>query len=235
MRIADKGFIPWLFWALFRWNGTLNRLPYFGLFLFCYVVVVTACTIGAGFLSALYILPPPEGAALDMQYIVEVLRSKDLPSWVSLLAMLPPTFCLIMIDVKRLRSVGLASWIAIAVNLAGLLRPYNTVPLFESIMQLFLVAYRMFLFLLPAPVKPVSDTAGGPRRVSGSELSNWTLIAPAPGKTEESGEAAQQEEAPENGTEQRDEAVPAEKTEEGALQKEDGPQSGPADKQEKTG
>ena len=186
MRVADDGFFPWLVWAFFKWNGKMNRLPYLGA-MGCFLLLLTLYTFLVGLAYTHFIIPPPDGTPADMNYLLEVLRSGA----VSPFAMLPLTVISVMLDAKRLRSIGAFPWIAIIMNALNFLRPDEEVagPL-GSIISIAGMAYLLILILIPSrgTAQPVNrgfprSSGGGPRRMSGKELTNWRLIAPAPRRT----------------------------------------------------
>ena len=187
MRVADDGFFPWLVWAFFKWDGKINRLPYLGA-LACLLLLLTLYTFLVGLAYVHFIIPPPEGTAADMDYMLEMLRSGA----VSPFAMLPLTVISIMLDAKRLRGIGAWPWIAVIMNALNFLRSGVEVagPL-GSIISIAGMAYLLILLLIPPKntARPVNRgfpgrSGGGPRRMSGKELTNWRLIAPAPRRTE---------------------------------------------------
>lgn len=198
MRVADNGFFPWLAWAFFKWNGKINRLPYLGA-LACLLALLTLYTFLLGLFYAHFIVPPPEGAAADTQYLLEVLGS----GVVSPFAMLPLTVISVMLDAKRLRSIGAFPWLAIVMNLLNFTRAEAEVAGgLGSIFGIASLAYLLILLLLPPrdTARPVNQgfqqasgrPGGGPRRMSGNDLTNWRVISrPAHPETDETPESEQ--------------------------------------------
>ncbi len=188
MRIADKGFFPWLawalpkffpwvFWALFKWNGRIKRLPFLCA-MACFVVMLVVYKLLVGTVYAHFIIPPPDGAAPDGLYIVELLRSK-IPGVIHSL----PVVLLILPHAKRLRSIGASPWIAVPLVLIGLLPPQGEI--IESGKQLIVMVYGAILVLMPPRSETTRDLlrrlsgGKGPIRMRGRELTNWRVIGPA--------------------------------------------------------
>ena len=185
MRVTDNGFFPWLFWAFFSWKGVISRRGYIGAML-CFLVVLTIYTFLVGQVYARYLIPPPGGLAPDMEYMLGLLRSGQVSSY----AMLPLLHISILLDAKRLRSMGALPWISVIINVLNAARPDMPETL-ASLLGVLGIAYLLIMALVPPldtarPVnqRPASRSSGnGPRRMSGKELTNWRLIAPAPRKS----------------------------------------------------
>ena len=196
MRISENGFFPWLFWALFKWNGTIDRVPYAGALLSTWILSVVYMLL-VGMFCAHVFFPPPEGVALDAEYILQVLRSGGLLR----LAPLPVAIVAVLRDAKRLRSMGAFPWIAAGMALLDFIRP-DMPDAVGKILGLAGLAYLLILLLMPSrnaagparrgfPARP--GDGDGPRRMSGKELTNWRQISPAPRQTP--GETPEQEQS----------------------------------------
>ena len=185
MRIADNGFFPWLFWALFSWKGLIYRRAYIGAML-CFLVILAVYMFIVGQVYARFIFPPPGGLAPDMEYVTALLRSGDVPFYVTL-PLLPIS---ILLDAKRLRSMGAIPLISVIVNVLNSARPALPEQI-AGLLGVLGVAYLLIMLLVPPKftAQPVnrrfadSPGGGGPRRMSGKDLTNWRLIAPAPRKS----------------------------------------------------
>ena len=197
MRISDNGFFPWLVWALFKWKGTINRLPFLGAAV-CYVVLDVLYSLGILLLFAHVIIPLPDGAMIDGPYLHELLLSGKIPIY----AFFSLIVVRILLQVKRLRSIGVTPWIAVIVNLAKEFNPGGEGIV--SIIGLLMMCYYAILLFVPAkdtamPVHgrgrwPVGGD-GRPRKLDSSELSNWRVIEPAP-RQEPGEETTGQDEEP---------------------------------------
>lgn len=182
MRIADKGFIPWLFWALFTWKGSIDRLPFLGAAV-CYVVLDLFYSFGILLLYAYVIIPLPEGVAIGGPYFQELLVSGTIPLYV----FLPLIVLRILLQVKRLRSMGFTPWIAVVINMAKEFNPGGEG--LSSIVGLMMVCYYAILLFIPSQdtARPVNggrrwptDSEGKPRKLTGKDLGNWRVVEPAP-------------------------------------------------------
>ena len=180
MRVSDNGFFPWLFRVFFRWDGTLDRLPYL-LALGCTLLLLMLYMYFSTLVYALYILPPPGGGMPSTEYIVELLQSGKMPHSI----FYPMYLLFIMVDAKRLRSIGIVPWLAVIVNLKNFIPNLEEGGVLAGILGLVTVAYTAILILLPpksvaAPVHAWKASGNGPHRMSGDDLSNWRVVTPAP-------------------------------------------------------
>ena len=185
MRISENGFFPWLFWALFKWNGTIDRVPYAGALLSTWILA-TVYMFLVGMFCAHVFFPPPEGVALDAEYVLQVLRSGG----VLRLAPLPIAIVAVLRDAKRLRSMGAFPWIAAIMALLDLIRP-DMPEAVGKVLGLAGLAYLLVLLLMPS--RNTAKPGDGPRRMSGKELTNWRQLSPASRQTP--GEAPEREQS----------------------------------------
>ena len=185
MRISENGFFRWLFWALFKWEGTIDRVPYSGALLLTWILSIVYMFL-LGLFCAHVLFPPPEGVALDGEYILQVLRSGGVLRF----APLPLAVVAVLRDAKRLRSMGAFPWIAVIMAMLDLIRP-DMPEAVGKILGLAGLAYLLILLLMPA--RNAARPGAGPRRVSGEDLTNWRQLSPAPRQTP--GEAPEQEQS----------------------------------------
>ena len=195
MRVAENGFFPWLFWAFFRWDGKVERLPYIGALLIMATVAISY-TIALCFFYASASGPLPPDAFDNAENLVALLRANEPP----LFTMLPITCMAIMLDAKRLRSMGFTPYISIAINVMNFLRPSEQ-SMVSLICALLALIYLAMLILSPAREGATEAASGasrrsgwpfaqshseaterGPRRLRGAQVKSWRVLAPAPQK-----------------------------------------------------
>lgn len=188
MRFSDAGFLRWTAWAFFSWQGRIKRLPYAATF-FALVLVVRAYATAAAQWMAVNVLPPPPGVALDPAYVAKVATSPEMAIF-----LLPVCYIYIVLDVKRLRSIGAP--LALAFVFSGL-TPF--VPLFAPTLAQIIIlttfAYHAILAVVPAAedrVSPLERKAGlwrslatgtgMPRRLRGADIKFWRIVRQGPAK-----------------------------------------------------
>lgn len=192
MKVADAGFFRWIAWALFSWNGTIKRLPYLGSF-FCLVLVVRVYVSAAVQWLAVNVAPPPPGVELDAAYVATFATSRYIIPF-----LLPVCFIYLMLDVKRLRSIGLSSLHALGVALifSGL-TPFAPIaaPAFANMVVMTTFAYHAILGVIPAAEDRISPAErkyrtwralatgdGTPRRLRGKDIKTWHIVRQGPKK-----------------------------------------------------
>lgn len=188
MTIADAGFFRWLFWALFSWKGRIKRLPYVGSF-FCLVLVVRIYINAAAQWLAVNTLPPPGGAAPDPAYVLGLTSSQHIVPF-----LLPICYIYIVLDIKRLRSIGAP--LAPAFLFSGI-TPFVPIfaPGFAEAVVMTTFAYHAILAVIPAKEDRLSPLErkyrtwqaiatgnGAPRRFTGKEIKHWRIVRPGPEK-----------------------------------------------------
>lgn len=195
MKAADVGFFRWLVWALFSWKGKIKRLPYIGSF-FCLILVVRVYIGVAAQWLAVNVAPPPAGVPLDPAYAVSLATSLYIVPF-----LLPVCYIYIVLDVKRLRSIGLSD---LQAGLAALLFsgvtpfvPILVEPAFQQMIVMTTFAYHAILAVIPAKEDRMSPLErkyrtwqaiatgdGTPRRLPGKAVKSWRIVrqGPAQGK-----------------------------------------------------
>lgn len=186
MTIAEHGFFPWVGWAFFNWRGRIKRLPY-ALGFLCLVLLVRIYTSAVAQWIAVNVAPPPQGIPLDPSYVGEMMHSPHIVPF-----LIPIAYLFIVLDIKRLRSMGAP--ILLAVVFSGL-SPF--VPVYfpgiqeTSVMTMF--AYHAILAVVPAkedrlsPLerkalvwKALATGSGMPRRLRGRDIKSWHIVRQGP-------------------------------------------------------
>jgi hypothetical protein len=194
MRVKDKGPIPWLAWAYFDCRGAIKRMPY----AVAYVILVFLVNIFGSMIPpavAVYIFPPPAGTEVNAAWLEQLVASgKVLPF------MLPFFYIYVVLDLKRLRSIGTPLLVSLgcpvlfaALSLAAPLVLPKLVQ--ECAMAVF--AYHAILFVVPAREDRVSPLErkymvwqalatgdGTPRRLTRKEIKGWRIVRQGPAKAE---------------------------------------------------
>lgn len=190
MKAADVGFFRWIVWALFGWNGKIKRLPYLGSF-FCLILVVRIYVSAAVQWIAVNLAPPPAGVELDAAYVATLVTSHHIIPF-----LLPACFIYVMLDVKRLRSIGLGSLpsLGVALLFSGL-TPFApiVVPAFANMVVMTTFAYHAILGVIPAEEDRISPLErkhrtwqaiatgdGTPRRLRGKDIKTWHIVRQGP-------------------------------------------------------
>ena len=182
MKIAEQGFFRWCFWAFFQWRGEMRRLPYILAF-FAFVLVVRIHVSAAAQWLAVNVLPPPGNVVPDPAYAASLALT---PAIIPFL--LPVCYCYIVLDVKRLRSIGAP---LLPAFLFSGLTPF--VPIFAPQLTeatvLTTFAYPAILAVIPAqedrlPLpekkartwKRIATGNGTPRRLRGKDIKEWRIV-----------------------------------------------------------
>jgi hypothetical protein len=193
MKAADVGFFRWLFWALLSWQGKMKRLPYIGSF-FCLVLTVRIYVNFATQWLAVNAVPPPAGVAPDSAYMISLATSQYIVPF-----LLPICYIYIVLDIKRLRSIGLNTWQAglIALVFSGVTPfvPIVVAPAFQQLIIMTTFAYHAILAVIPAREDRISPLErkyrtwraiatgnGTPRRLPGKAIKSWRIVKQGPAK-----------------------------------------------------
>ena len=190
MQLAKVGFLRWFAWAFFSPSGRIKRLPY-AISAFCLLLLLKPYTAIAVQTLAVYIMPPPEGAAPTIEYVRELSLSWHI---VPLLA--PICYMRLCLDIKRLRSVGTSLLICLPFAAMFLFSPIIP-PEYGEMNSLTIFAYLAILAVIPAredrmnPLErkyrtwqAIATGDGTPRRLSGKDIKSWRIMRQGPAKEE---------------------------------------------------
>ncbi|MDR0339672.1 MAG: hypothetical protein LBH65_05275 [Desulfovibrio sp.] len=190
MKMNDVGFPRWLLWALFSPAGRIKRLPYVVSFVIL-TLFIGPYTRAMAEITALHMFPPEGGAAIDVAYVQALASSSAM-----IPALLPVFFVYCMLDIKRLRSLGLS--LSILLPLAVAFAALTTYPaiLAPGLLQPIALtgfAYHAILAVIPAkedrlhPLerkamtwKAIATGDGTPRRLSGKDIKQWRIVRQGP-------------------------------------------------------
>lgn len=186
MKMADVGFFRWISWVLFGWQGKVKRLPFLVGFLFL-VLFAGPYTNAMVQVLAVYFVPPPGGAAPGAAYALSLTRH------IGMVPLLLPVFYIYtVLDLKRLRSIGMAP--PLGMGLALLMAAMATygalyMPGLVQIIAMTVFAAHAILAVIPAEedrVHPLERKArtwkeiatgnGQPLRLSGKAVKHWHIV-----------------------------------------------------------
>ena len=186
-KAMKRSMLGTLVWALFSWRGRIKRMPYAVCFLILALLTRPLMTMAAQTM-AVYVLPPPEGTVLDFAYVTSLtLRPEIIP------VLLPFCYMYIVLDIKRLRSIGAP--LILAFIFSGL-SPFVPLiaPDFAEMAAMTAFAYHAILAVIPAKEDRMSPLErkyrtwqsiatgdGTPRRLSGKDITSWRVV-PKPKK-----------------------------------------------------
>ncbi len=182
MRFRDKGFLPWLGWALLSWRGSIKRMPYAVSF-FCLLLVTPIYVRIAAESLAVYLLPPPPGVELNPAYVRGLAGSAAM-----LPLLLPVLYVFVALDIKRLRSAGGPLILAVIFAVLTLAGPIFA-PGAAEMLSLTGFAYHAILAVIPAKEDRISPQErkyrtwraiatgdGSPRRLAGKDVKVWHVV-----------------------------------------------------------
>lgn len=190
--MADVGLARFINWALFSWNGSIKRLPYLGIFFGLVLVARIYLSIAAQWMAT-NAVPPPDGLKPDAAYVVGLMGSLYIVPF-----LLPICYIYIMLDIKRLRSIGLGSLPALSMALVfSGLTPFAPIvaPAYIDMVAMTTFAYHAILGTIPAAEDRISPLErkyrvwqaiatgnGTARRLRGKDIKRWHVVMRDHGK-----------------------------------------------------
>jgi uncharacterized membrane protein YhaH (DUF805 family) len=190
VNIAEQGFIRCFFWAFFSWRGEIRRLPY-ALAFFGFVLLARIYASAAAQWLAVTLLPPPGNVAPDPAYVTALASTTAFLPF-----LLPVCYCAVVLDLKRLRSIGAPAFLAFLLSGLTPLVPFFA-PSLTEMTALSSFAYHAILAVIPAKEdrldpqekkartwKRIATGDGSPRRLRGKDIKEWRIVRQGPAKTE---------------------------------------------------
>lgn len=142
MKIATHGFFRWIIWAMFSWQGRMNRLPYLGASVVSAIpLALVLCLVY--WLYAQIVYGPQIVRYMDLEDFLLLLDMDSTPYYMAF----PLSYVSIVLAAKRLRAIGLPPYAAIVLQTVYYFTPMEGAA--STAMSLIMFVYYLALLLTP--------------------------------------------------------------------------------------